>query len=44
MVIEDVEGKAPSGPFKAALEYQQKYDLERSFRYAKEVLGVGLKR
>ncbi len=44
MVIEDVEGKSPSGPFKAALEYQQKYDLERSLQYAKEVLGVGLKR
>ncbi len=44
MVIEDVEGKAPSGPFAAALEYQQKYDLERSFRYAKDVLGVGSKR
>jgi len=44
MVIEDVEGKEPSGPFKAALEYQQKYDLERSFQYAKEVLGVGMKR
>ncbi len=44
MVIEDVEGKAPSGPFKPALEYQQKYDLERSFQYAKEVLGLGMRR
>jgi 3-oxoisoapionate decarboxylase len=43
MVIEDVEGKAPSGPFKPALEYQQRYDLERSLQYAKEVLGVGMR-
>ena len=44
MVIEDVGGKALSVPFEEALTYQQKYDLERSFQYAKEVLGIGMKR
>jgi 3-oxoisoapionate decarboxylase len=44
MVIEDVQGKEPKEQFKAALEYQQRYDLERSFQYAREVLGVGAKR
>jgi sugar phosphate isomerase/epimerase len=41
MVIEDAEGKKPSGVFHDALVYQQRYDLERSFAYAKQVLGVG---
>ena len=41
MVIEDVEGRAPAPQFREALIYQQRYDLERSFKYAKEVLGVG---
>jgi sugar phosphate isomerase/epimerase len=41
MVIEDVEGRAPAPQFQDALVYQQRYDLERSFRYAKEKLGVG---
>jgi sugar phosphate isomerase/epimerase len=41
MVIEDVEGQPPSGPFQDALIYQQRYDLERSFQYAKTVLGLG---
>ena len=41
MVIEDLEGKAPAAPFRDALVYQQRYDLERSFKYAKQVLGVG---
>jgi len=41
MVIEDVEGRAPAPQFREALVYQQRYDLERSFKYAKEKLGVG---
>jgi 3-oxoisoapionate decarboxylase len=41
MVIEDLEGKAPAAPFRDALVYQQRFDLERSFKYAKQVLGVG---
>lgn len=41
MVIEDVEGHEPASPFRDALVYQQRYDLERSFKYAKQVLGVG---
>jgi 3-oxoisoapionate decarboxylase len=41
MVIEDVEGQLPAPQFKTALEYQQRSDLERSFKYAKEVLGLG---
>ncbi len=43
MVVEDVEGKPPAPEFKAAMEYQQKADLERSFKYAKEVLGIGVR-
>ncbi len=41
MVIEDVEGQNPAPQFHEALVYQQRYDLERSFKYAKQVLGVG---
>jgi hypothetical protein len=41
MVIEDREGRAPAPQFRDALIYQQRYDLERSFKYAKEKLGVG---
>jgi sugar phosphate isomerase/epimerase len=41
MVIEDVEGRAPAPQFREALVYQQRYDLELSFKYAKEKLGVG---
>lgn len=41
MVIEDVEGRAPAPQFHDALVYQQRYDLERSFKYAKEKLGIG---
>ncbi|HEX4810132.1 MAG TPA: TIM barrel protein [Bryobacteraceae bacterium] len=42
MVIEDYEGQPPAPEFKAALEYQQLHDLERSFEYAKQVLHIGL--
>jgi sugar phosphate isomerase/epimerase len=41
MVIEDVEGQPPAAEFSDALIYQQRYDLERSFRYARTVLGLG---
>jgi 3-oxoisoapionate decarboxylase len=41
MVIEDAEGKPPAPEFHDALVYQQRYDLERSFAYAKQVLGIG---
>jgi 3-oxoisoapionate decarboxylase len=41
MVIEDVEGQPPAPQFSQALTYQQRYDLERSFEYAKRVLGLG---
>lgn len=44
MVIEDYEGRAPLPQYREALKFQQKDDLERSFRYAKEKLGLGLKR
>jgi sugar phosphate isomerase/epimerase len=42
MVIEDYEGQPPAPEFKAALDYQQLHDLERSLEYAKQVLHVGL--
>jgi len=35
-------GKQPE-EFAAALKYQQKYDLERSFEYARKELGLGLR-
>lgn len=41
MVIEDIEGQPPAPEFNDALVYQQRYDLERSLRYAKAVLGLG---
>lgn len=41
MVIEDIEGQPPAPQFREALTYQQRYDLERSLKYAKQVLGVG---
>jgi sugar phosphate isomerase/epimerase len=41
MVIEDAEGQPPAPEFHDALVYQQRYDLERSFRYAQQELGLG---
>lgn len=41
MVIEDAEGKKLDPVFRDVLVYQQRYDLERSFSYAKQVLGMG---
>ena len=43
MVIEDAPGKK-NAAFTAALQEQQRVDLERSFAYAKNVLGVGARR
>ena len=40
MVIEDYEGQPPEPEYKTALEFQQRSDLERSFRFAK-ALGLG---
>ena len=40
MVIEDYEGQPPAPEYKAALEFQQRHDLERSFRFATS-LGIG---
>ncbi len=40
MVVED--GAKSSPEFQAAMNFQQRDDLERSFKYAKEVLGLGL--
>ncbi len=41
MVLEDLEAKPPAPEFQPALEFQQRHDLERSLKYAKEVLGLG---
>jgi len=43
MVIEDAPGPK-NEIFTAALREQQRVDLERSFAYAKKVLGVGMRR
>jgi sugar phosphate isomerase/epimerase len=42
MVMEDAPAKKPP-EFQAALNAQQKVDLERSLEYSKKVLGAGLK-
>jgi sugar phosphate isomerase/epimerase len=41
MVIGDVRGRSPAPELAEALKHQQRHDLERSFRYAKEMLGAG---
>lgn len=41
MVIEDTSGKKPPA-YTAALQEQQRFDLERGFEYAKSKLGLGL--
>jgi 3-oxoisoapionate decarboxylase len=41
MVIEDQEGKPPAEVFRDSLVFQQRYDLERSLKYAQSVLGIG---
>jgi hypothetical protein len=41
MVIEDGGPKAPE--YIAALQEQQKRDLERGFEYAKNTLGIGVR-
>jgi sugar phosphate isomerase/epimerase len=42
MVIEDVPGAKPA-VMQEALKEQQRFDLERSFEYAKKKLGVGVR-
>jgi sugar phosphate isomerase/epimerase len=42
MVIEDAKTAAKLPEFAAALREQQRVDLERSFAYAKDALGVGV--
>ncbi len=42
MVIEDSPGEKPP-EFRTALKEQQRFDLERSFEYAKKILGVGVR-
>ncbi|MBV8817393.1 MAG: TIM barrel protein, partial [Acidobacteriaceae bacterium] len=42
MIVEDGFENAPE-EYKAALREQQRVDLERSFRYAKGTLGVGVR-
>jgi sugar phosphate isomerase/epimerase len=42
MVIEDTPGKKPA-QFTAALQEQQRVDLERGLEYAKKKLGLGLR-
>ena len=42
MVIEDGAKEAPP-EFKAALQQQQRVDLERSLEYAKKKLGAGVR-
>lgn len=42
MVVEDISGPIPD-EYRAALKLQQRLDVERSIRYAREHLGLGLK-
>lgn len=43
MIIADVEGGQFPPEYKAALQAQQRYDLEKSLEHAKKVLGVGVR-
>jgi hypothetical protein len=42
MIVED-GAKEPPPEYKAALKEQQRFDLERSFDYAKKTLGLGVR-
>jgi sugar phosphate isomerase/epimerase len=42
MVMEDIPGKVPA-EYTAALKEQQRYDLERGFAYARNILGAGIR-
>ncbi len=43
VVQEDVTGRVAPAPYQAALAYQQKEHMERSIRYAREVLKLGIR-
>ncbi len=43
VVTEDVRGRKIPEPYQAALAWQQTEHLERSLKYAREVLGLGMK-
>jgi len=43
MVVEDVAGRSNIETFAAALQFQQRYHMERSVEYAKKVLDLGVK-
>lgn len=43
VVQEDVAGRPTPAPYQAALNYQQKEHMERSIRYAREVLELGVR-
>ncbi len=43
VVQEDVTGRVAPAPYQAALNYQQKEHMERSIRYAREVLNLGVR-
>ncbi len=42
MVVEDLQGRQIPPHFLEAIQHQQRDHVERSFRYAKEVLGLGM--
>ncbi|HEV3196427.1 MAG TPA: sugar phosphate isomerase/epimerase [Bryobacteraceae bacterium] len=42
MVVEDVTGQKPPAVMAEALKEQQRFDLERSFEYARKKLNVGI--
>ncbi|MCW5963478.1 MAG: sugar phosphate isomerase/epimerase [Bryobacterales bacterium] len=43
MVVEDLQGRAIPPHFLEAIQHQQRNHVERSFGYARETLGLGLK-
>ena len=42
MVVEDIAGQKPAAVNAEALKEQQRFDLERSFEYARKTLNVGV--
>jgi len=42
MVVEDITGEKPAAVMAEALKEQQRFDLERSFEYARKKLNVGI--
>lgn len=43
VVIEDLQGRQTPEHFVAAVQYQQREHMERSVKYAKEILGLGVR-